>query len=98
MAIDLALFADLGVFLNFHEGADLGLLADLAPIKVDELGKSDAVSKLYLRRDALIFRHSRMILPFCSSERSAASSMRTTCNPATPSLNGFLSFRIQSIK
>ena len=64
----------------------------LAAVQVDELRELDVFSQLDVRRDADEFAHSWTTLPFCCSDWSAASSMRTTRSPAAPSLNGVLSF------
>src|SRR4029078_11147717 len=52
VAGDLASPADPRVLLYFDECADLRLVADLEAVEVDELRKTDAVSKLDVRRDA----------------------------------------------
>jgi hypothetical protein len=36
MAGDLTAFADNGVFLDFHKGADFGFISHFAAIQVDE--------------------------------------------------------------
>ncbi len=67
-------------------------------VQIDELRQLDVFPELDVRSDRDEFVHSWMIFPFCWRDWSAASSIRTTCNPATPSLNGVLSFMMQSTK
>jgi hypothetical protein len=52
---NLAAFADTGVFLDLDEGADFRLVADLAPVKVDERGLRDPhiLSQLDIRQTHL---------------------------------------------
>src|ERR1019366_1778253 len=38
VAGNLAVLADTGIFLDFHEGSDLGVGADRAAVQIDELG------------------------------------------------------------
>jgi hypothetical protein len=57
VARDLAPFAYRCVLLDLDKGSDLCFVANLASIKVDELGKLDVSSKLYVRRDAYVSVH-----------------------------------------
>jgi hypothetical protein len=59
VARDFAPLADRCVFLDLNEGADLGLIANLASVEVDELGQSYILTKLYVRCDAYIRVHER---------------------------------------
>jgi len=90
--------APLWHFLDFDERSDLRFIADLAAIQVDEIGQPDSFSQLYVRRDCAEFVHRRTNSPLFLMETSAASSIRTTRKPASPSLNGVLSFIMQSAK
>src|ERR1700730_435279 len=82
--------ADAGIFLNLHKCADLGFVSNLASIHVDEFGELDVLSQLYIRGNAYEFVHSVTASPRFRTDLSAASRMRTTRNPAMPSLKGFL--------
>jgi hypothetical protein len=57
VAGDLAAFAHRRVLLDLHKGSDFRFVANLTSIKVDELGKLDVSSKLYVRRDAYVSVH-----------------------------------------
>src|SRR5450755_2313374 len=78
------------IFLNFHEGAYFGFVADFTSIHVDELGELDVFPKLDVGDDAHKLVHRITASPRFRTERSAASRMRTTRSPATPSLKGLL--------
>jgi hypothetical protein len=41
VARNLAVLSDAGVFLNLDEGPNLGVVADRATVKIDELGQLD---------------------------------------------------------
>ena len=94
----LQFFPIRGVLLNFDEGPDLRVIADLAPVEIDEPREFHVLAQLHVRRDALIFAHRCTALPMPANERSAASSSLTTRKPAMPSLNGASPFWMQSIK
>src|ERR1700733_3293910 len=76
VAGDFAALADASILLDLHECANLGFIADFAPIQVDELGELDVLSKLYIWRDAYVWIHShwlfvkKMLLGCC--ERSCS--------------------------
>jgi hypothetical protein len=57
MTRDLASLPDTRVFLNFNEGADLGLVADRASIQIDELRQPDVGSKSDVGRNTLVLVH-----------------------------------------
>ena len=46
-----------GVLLDLDKRADLGFVADLATVEVDELGELDVSPKLHVRRDAYVRVH-----------------------------------------
>jgi len=46
VARDLAAAAHLGVLLDLHERSDLGLVADVAAIQIDELPEHDVLPSL----------------------------------------------------
>ena len=100
MARDLAAPPDTRILLNLDEGADLGFVADLAAVKIDELRKFDGLAELYIRPDRaeFVLAHRRTSSPLFWIDASAASSMRTTRSPAWPSLKGVLPFMMQSAK
>src|SRR5271154_4353631 len=98
VARNLAVLADLGIFLNLDESSYFGAVANLAAIQVDKFRKAHIFSELYIRGNANELIHSWMILPFCLRDSSAASSMRTMRKPAWPSLKGVLLLRMQSTK
>src|SRR5215469_632072 len=98
VARDLAIATDLGILLDLDERSDLRIVPNLAPIQVDKLRNPDVLTKLHVMSNADVIAHSWTIRPFCRSDSSAASSMRTTASPAHPSLNGFLSLRMHSKK
>src|SRR4029077_8568235 len=98
MTRNLAVLSHSGVLLNFDERANLRVFTDFAAVQIDELRKLYALTELYIGSDASVLAHSWMIFPFCLSDSSAASSIFTTCNPAAPSLNGVLLFKMQSTK
>ena len=54
VAGDFAALPNFGVLLNFNKGADLGLIAHFASVQVDELRKPDALSQLYVWRNAVV--------------------------------------------
>src|SRR6266849_1932459 len=82
MAGDLAVLSDCCILLNLNKCSDFRVVADLAAIKVDELGKADVLAELYIRGDAQEVTHNSTTLPFCWRDLSAASSIRTTRRPA----------------
>src|SRR5690348_15354130 len=90
MTGDFAATSHARVFLNFHEGANLGLVADFAAIEVDEFREFDTFAELDIRRDALELTQSATASPRLRMDLSAASRIRTIRNPLTPSLKGFL--------
>ena len=51
MAGNLAIAADGGILLDLDECANLGVIADLAAVQVDELGELDVLAQLYVRCD-----------------------------------------------
>jgi hypothetical protein len=51
MARYLALRSDTGVFLDLHACADFSVVADGAPVLIDELRELDISAHLYVRRD-----------------------------------------------
>ena len=55
VAGDLAPPANAGILLNLDEGADLGFVADLAAIEIDELRKLDVFPELHVGRNAHVF-------------------------------------------
>ena len=52
VAGNLAAFTDGGVFLDFNERANFRVVANLAAVQIDELGKADAVSQFHIRSNA----------------------------------------------
>src|ERR1700693_2999188 len=82
--------ADPGIFLNFNKRADFRFISNFTSIHVDELGELDVFSELHIRGNAYEFFSSVTASPRFRTDLSAASRMRTTRNPAIPSLNGFL--------
>jgi hypothetical protein len=54
VAANLAMVPDRGPFLNFHESADLGLVADFATIKVDESVDAHVSTKGHVRRNPAV--------------------------------------------
>src|SRR6266404_1449884 len=57
MARYFAAPADLRVLLDFDKRSDLGFVPNLATVKVDELGKFDALSELDIGGDGQEFIH-----------------------------------------
>jgi hypothetical protein len=57
VARDLAAFTDSCILLDLDERADLGFIANLATVQIDELGELDVSPKLHVRRDAHIRIH-----------------------------------------
>ena len=64
MAADLAAVADLRPFLDFHERADLHIVANLAPVKIYEAIGPNPLAELYVRRNLSTFvvLHSGQVL------------------------------------
>jgi hypothetical protein len=48
MAGDFAVFADRCIFLDFNEGADLGIVTNGAAVEVDEVVNLDTFAKFYI--------------------------------------------------
>jgi hypothetical protein len=87
VALDLAVPADAGVLLHFHECPDLRIVADRTAVKVDELGQTDILAELHVIGYAEI-GHTFTICPFCFIDWLHASSSFTTRSPACPSFSG----------
>ena len=100
VARDLAAPSNPRVLLDLNKSADLCFVADLAAVQIDELRKLDGLAELHIRRNRaeFVLVHRRTSSPLFWIEASAASSMRTTRNPAWPSLKGVLLFMMQSAK
>jgi hypothetical protein len=54
VAANLAMVPDRSPFLNFHEGPDLGLVANFATIKVDESMHAHISAKGHVRRNPAV--------------------------------------------
>src|SRR5690242_10345233 len=78
---DLHPAADANAFLNFDECADARFVTNLAAVEVDEVKDLDVAPQLDVGGDRLVL-HSVTRRPSPRSDRSAASSMRTTRVPA----------------
>ena len=63
VAGNLAAAAHAGIFLDLDERADLGFVADLAAVQVDELGELYAFSQLHIGRDRSRIRSQSHQLP-----------------------------------
>ena len=87
---NLAAFADTGILLDFDEGPNLGFVPDFAAVQIDELGEPHVLAEPYAWCDRDKFVHRATASPRLRMDLSAASRMRTTRSPATPSLNGFV--------
>src|ERR1051326_8212381 len=97
MARYLTVCSDRCVLLNFNKGAYLAVVANFAAIEVDELRQLYTLAELDIR-DAGIQVHNKTIVPFSLRDRSTASSILTTRQPAVPSLMGVRSLSMQSMK
>ena len=69
VARNLAALAHGCVLLDFDECADLGLIADFAAVKIDELGELDVSSQLHVWSDAYIRIHNEVRLGEVFSSR-----------------------------
>src|SRR6266702_7368165 len=98
MARNLAAAADRGILLDFDERSDFRLIADFAAVQIDEFRKLHVLAQLHAGSDADIFVHRVIASPRLRMERSAASRIRTTRSPASPSLNGFVFSLIHFMK
>ena len=54
VAADLTIIPDLGAFLNFNKCAYPSLIADFAPVKIDESINPHVSTELHVRRDPAI--------------------------------------------
>src|ERR1700722_13510386 len=52
VAGNFAALADTGIFLDLDKSANLGFVADLASVEIDELGQLHIPPQLHVRRDA----------------------------------------------
>ena len=95
---NLAFLPNLRILLDFHEGTDFGLIPDFTAVQIDEFGKLNVGSELYVGRNASAVAHNSTKVPGLLTDVSAASSILTIRKPASPSLNGFLLFVTQSTK
>src|SRR4029434_4636245 len=77
---------------------NLGVVADLTAVKVDEARKLHTLAELHIWGDGEMAVHRATARARCASERSAASRSLTTCRPATPSLIGVRFSAIDSMK
>src|SRR4029077_7750645 len=87
-----------GVLLNLHERAYFRVVSNLTAVEINEFRQLDAFSQPHVGSDAVVVVHSWMAFPRSFNDWSAASSILTTRNPATPSLNGTRLFVMQSTK
>src|SRR6202022_2213208 len=80
----------LGIFLNFYKRADLSLVANLASIKIDELGEPHVLANFHVRRNGAEFvhRHTRLSLVMVGS--LADKILCITRKTLFPSLTGLL--------
>src|SRR6266576_3910347 len=90
MAGNLAAAPDPRILLNLDEGPDFGFVANFTAIEVNEFGELYVFSELDGRGDRNELAHRASASPRLRTDFSAASRIRTTRRPATPSLNGFL--------
>src|SRR5260370_4767101 len=98
MTGNLAAAAYTCVFLNFDKRPNFGVIANLASVKIDEFRKFDVFPQLHAGCDANVVVHSVMASPRVRMDRSAASRIRTTRRPASPSLNGLVFSSIHLMK
>jgi len=88
VAGDFAVAPDLRVLLDLDKRADLGVIANLAAVQVDERREFDVLPKFDIGSDRKVVAYRWTGLPRSFSDCVAASRSRTTRRPATPSLNG----------
>src|SRR5258707_7044337 len=98
MAGNLAAAADACVFLDFDKRPNFGVIANLASVKIDEFRKLDVFPQFHAGRNANVIVHRVMASPRVRMDRSAASRIRTTRRPASPSLNGLVSSSMHLMK
>src|SRR6202035_816605 len=98
VAGNFAATAHFCIFLNFNKRPNLRLIADFASVKIDEFRQFDVFPHLHAGRDANIVVHRVMASPRLRMDRSAASRIRTTRRPASPSLNGLVFSSIHLMK
>ena len=69
---NLAVTSNLRILLDLYERADLGLITDLASIKIDKLGKLYVFAQFYVGRNTQILPTHRLTGLPCPCLREAA--------------------------
>src|SRR5580704_14031115 len=90
VARNLAPASDPCVLLDLDECPNLGFVPNFATVEIYELRELYVFTELDGRCDSDELAHSVIASPRLRTDFSAASRIRTTRRPATPSLNGFL--------
>jgi hypothetical protein len=65
MTRDLATLADNCVLLDLNEGANLGLVSDVAPINIDEARKLYIFAKTHIAANADKLIHKKLLVNCC---------------------------------